>query len=66
MSLSVNTQDSLIAALYLDIAEGNKSDQYFLDRTILCSKNDAAADLNQAILDKFPGQEHTHMSVDKV
>src|SRR5882762_5390378 len=43
-----------------------KPDQYFLECTILSSKNDAVDDLNSAVLEKFPGEEFTLFGVDKV
>lgn len=66
MALPSNSVDSLISELYPDIAVPNKPDQYFLERTILSAKNDAVDDLNQSILDMFPGEEHIMQSADKV
>ncbi|OBZ77761.1 ATP-dependent DNA helicase PIF1 [Grifola frondosa] len=58
--------ESLIAALYPGIEQGDKPDQYFLKRTILSSKNDAVDDINHAILEKFPGEKMVLMAADKV
>ncbi|OBZ78054.1 hypothetical protein A0H81_02325 [Grifola frondosa] len=45
---------------------GDKPDQYFLERTILSSKNDAVDGINHAILEKFPGEKVVLMAADKV
>ncbi|TFK83718.1 hypothetical protein K466DRAFT_456667, partial [Polyporus arcularius HHB13444] len=66
MALPSNSVDTLISELYPDIGTPNKPDQYFLERTILSPKNDAVDDLNQNILDMFPGEEHVMQSADKV
>ena len=66
MRLPQNTIEQLINTIYPGIIHGNMSDQFFLERTILSSKNDTVDELNQLILDMFPGQESIHMSVDKV
>jgi hypothetical protein len=66
MRMPENTVESLIDNLYLGIAEGAKPDQYFLDRTILSPTNNYVDDLNQAILDRFPGEECIVRSIDKV
>jgi PIF1-like helicase/Helitron helicase-like domain at N-terminus len=66
MRLPDNTVEGLISTIYPNItnAEG-KPDQYFLDRTILSTKNDAVDDLNSAVLNLFPGVESTLISIDK-
>ena len=61
-----NTMDSLIESTYPGIGQGNKPDQYFLDRTILSCKNDDVDELNEKMLGKFPGQETVLMSADSV
>jgi ATP-dependent DNA helicase PIF1 len=64
--LADNSISALINALYPGITQGGHPDKYFLDRTILCPKNDAVDELNQSILDRFPGQQTVITSVDKV
>jgi len=67
MCLSENTVETLINTIYPHVADAEgKPDQYFLERTILSSKNDAVDDLNSAVLGKFPGDEFTLISIDKV
>jgi len=66
MRMPDNSVQSLSDAIYPGIADGNKEDDYFLQRTILSPKNDAVDDLNQSILDKVPGQETVLMSTDKI
>ncbi|RPD53308.1 hypothetical protein L226DRAFT_426661, partial [Lentinus tigrinus ALCF2SS1-7] len=66
MQLPSNSVDGLIEALYPEIEVPGKPDEYFLERTILSAKNEAFDDLNQAILDKFPGEETVLHSADKV
>ncbi|KXN91270.1 ATP-dependent DNA helicase PIF1, partial [Leucoagaricus sp. SymC.cos] len=41
-------------------------DQYFLDRTVLSSRNDEVDDINAAILDKFSGEKHVLMGTDSI
>ena len=48
------------------IGHGNMSDQFFLEHTILSAKNNTGDQLNHSILDRFPGGETIHMSIDKV
>src|SRR5271156_695035 len=57
---------ALIDSAYPGIRNGNLSDQYFLDRTILCGKNDDVDELNAEILGLFPGAEHVCNSADSV
>ena len=61
-----NTVESLISATYPGIGEGHKDDKYFLDRTLLCCKNDEVDDCNEVILGKFPGVERVMMSADSI
>ena len=49
-----------------DINQANKPDQFFLEHTILSSKNDTIDGINLSILDIFPGELSIDMSVDKV
>jgi PIF1-like helicase len=66
MQLPDNSVKSLVNAIYPNITHGNKPDDYFLQRTILSPKNDTVDDVNQSILDSFPGEQTTTISVDKV
>jgi hypothetical protein len=66
MRLPENTVEGLIHAIYPDIAHGPKPDAFFLERTILSSKNDTVDLLNQMILDRFPGEQSVLISADKV
>src|SRR5271156_5841064 len=61
-----NTVNDLINAVYPGIDTGGKYDQYFLDHTLLCCKNDDVNDINQQILSQFPGEEKVLMSADSV
>ncbi|THH13908.1 hypothetical protein EW146_g6362 [Bondarzewia mesenterica] len=61
-----NTMDGLINALYPEIAGGPKPDHYFLDHTILSSKNDTVDDINHSILAQFPGEESIVIGIDKM
>jgi hypothetical protein len=45
-----NTVDDLIDSIYSELDTGQKSDQYFLEHTILSCKNDDVDDLNQTML----------------
>jgi hypothetical protein len=57
---------SLIDAIYPGIQAGEKSDEYFLDRTILSCRNDEVDDLNHDILAMFPGENHVMTGADSV
>jgi PIF1 helicase. len=64
-----DTVDALINSSYphIDIINnGDNNDQYFLERTILTSRNDDVTDLNHRILQKLPGQELLFQSADSV
>src|SRR6202050_3235161 len=61
-----DTVDSLIDAIYPGIAQGQKPDLYFKDRTLLSCKNDDVDDLNMDILAKFPGEEKVLRSADSI
>jgi hypothetical protein len=66
MCLPQNTVEGLIHAIYPDIAQGPKPDAFFLEHTILSSKNDTVDHLNQMILNTFPGELTVLISADKV
>ncbi|KAF8798747.1 hypothetical protein BYT27DRAFT_7122654 [Phlegmacium glaucopus] len=46
--------NSLVEEVYPGIEDGEKSDQL----CILACKNDSVQDLNEEILNRFPGEEH--------
>lgn len=60
-----NTVKSLIDTIYPDIHH-HHPDQYYAERTILCSRNDDVDDVNTAILNRFPGEERLYHSSDNV
>ncbi|TBU24677.1 hypothetical protein BD309DRAFT_838706, partial [Dichomitus squalens] len=66
MALQSKTIEGLIAELVPDIGLPGKSDQYFLERTILSSKTNAVDKLNKEIIANFPGGEIIMHSADKV
>ena len=66
MCLNDKTVESLINSVYPGIGHGDKSAEYFLDRTILACRNDEVDDINEAVLAKFPGNAHTLLSADSV
>ena len=53
MCLPQNNIEGLVNAIYPGIDQGNMSDQFFLEHTILSSKNDTVDQLNQIILDRY-------------
>ena len=61
-----NTLSSLIHTIYPGINPNAllPQDQYFADRTILCSRNDDVHDLNKTVLRSFPGEEKMFYSAD--
>ena len=58
MSLPHNDIEELINAIYPGINQANLPDQFFLERTILSSKNDTVDQLNQLILDRYVKSVH--------
>jgi hypothetical protein len=66
MCLNDKTVESLINSVYPGIGHGDKSAEYFLDRTILACRNDEVDDINEAVLAKFPGNACTLLSADSV
>jgi len=61
-----NTVQSLIDTIYPGVSAIQQPDQYYADRTILCSRNDDVHELNKKILDSFPGDEKTYFSADSI
>ncbi|KXN92371.1 hypothetical protein AN958_08387 [Leucoagaricus sp. SymC.cos] len=57
--------DDLTNFIYPDI-QLHQSDQYFLDRTVLSSRNDEVDEINAAILERFPGEKHILMGADSI
>jgi ATP-dependent exoDNAse (exonuclease V) alpha subunit len=60
------TIDSLVDAVYPGIETGEKEDSYFMDRSILGCTNNSVMDLNEELLNRFPGEEHVLLSADSV
>jgi len=59
--------DNLINALYPSIdIPGTGTDEYFLQRTILCARNNEVDEINSTVLDRFPGEKRTYLSADTV
>ena len=62
-----NDITSLINSIYPSISQGDlPEDQYFLDRTILCTLNEEMLSVNTAVLEKFSGQEYVFQSADNI
>jgi PIF1-like helicase len=66
MKVPGNNVEGLVNTIYPQISHGVKPDEYFLDRTILCCKNNVVDTLNKEILDMFPGEEIVVHGIDKV
>jgi hypothetical protein len=56
----------LIDHIYPGIQQGEKDDQYFLDRSILACTNDIVKNINSQLLDMFPGEKHQLLSANSV
>jgi hypothetical protein len=58
---------ALISATYpiLQTREG-MTDEYFLERAILCPRNSEVDEINQQVLQKFPGEARLYSSADSV
>jgi len=68
-SMVYTNLNGLINRIYLGIGNSRaQDDQYFLDRIILCPRNDQVYDINEAILQQFNPTAEIHMlrSVDSV
>ena len=61
-----NSVQSLVNAIYPELQDGNKPDEFFLNHSILSSRNDSEDNHNSTVLDILPGLKSTHHSVDKV
>ena len=59
MCLPHNDIEELINAIYPDINQADLEDQFFLECTILSSKNDTVDQLNQLILDRYVSSVYT-------
>ena len=66
MKCPENTLDSLIQAIYPDLATRVLEDAFFLERTILSSRNDDVAEVNEKVLDLFPGEELMFHGADRL
>ena len=64
--MQVSDSDDLINHIYPDIDKLVPPPSYFLDRIILAPRNANVADLNSAILNRFPGPESIYYSADSV
>jgi hypothetical protein len=60
------TVDSLVEEIYPDLHVGDKEDQYFLDRNILACTNENVMELNDQLLEKFPGEKKVLLAADSV
>ena len=58
--------DSLVDTIYPDIHIPDQPDQYFPEHIILSSMNKKVNELNQMVLDKFPGKAQVFHSVDYI
>ncbi len=65
MRLANNSLSELIQYIYPNIQAGHFQDRFFLERTILSGRNDDVDEINQQVLDMFPGQETVYWSTDK-
>jgi ATP-dependent DNA helicase PIF1 len=66
MCCNPNTLEKLIMETYPNIHLANRSNQYFMERTILCCKNDDVDSINKTILEIMPGREKVLPSADSV
>ncbi len=57
MCLADSSLSEFIRYIYRNITAGNFQDCFFLERTILSGHNDDVDDINQQVLELFPGQE---------
>ncbi len=65
MCLANNSLSELIKYIYPNIQAGHFQDCFFLEQTILSGHNDDVDEINQQVLDMFPGQETVYWSTDK-
>ena len=66
MCLADSSLSRLIRYIYPNITAGNFQDRFFLERTILSGCNDDVDEVNQQVLEIFPGQETVCWSTDKM
>ena len=62
-----NSVESLINNIYPGVhLLPHQSDQYYSEQTILCSQNDDVDDINNTILEKFPGNPKVFHSANSI
>jgi hypothetical protein len=61
-----NTVASLIDCIYPNIETSNLPREYFSERTILSSKNEDVDNINNGVLEKFPGAAQVFNSADYI
>jgi hypothetical protein len=67
MKCESNSIDSLINSIYPAIqVPGTTTDNYLLERTILCPRNEEVNSINAKVTEKFPGQVKVYLSADTV
>jgi hypothetical protein len=67
MCCNPNTLDELIRNFYLNIHHHvNNPNEYFLDRSILCCKNDDVDEIDKKFLEMMPGREQVLNSADSI
>ncbi|CAG8716605.1 14324_t:CDS:2, partial [Gigaspora rosea] len=64
MKVGPNIQ-SLIDTIYPNIQIGAPNDNYLKDRMILSARNDDVRDINCDILNMFPGEKYTYLSMNE-
>ena len=57
---------SLIQFVYPSILENSKNPTYFQDRAILAPKNEVVHEINDRLLEKFPGVQKEYLSCDSL
>ncbi|KAF5343877.1 hypothetical protein D9757_003363 [Collybiopsis confluens] len=63
-----DTVESLVQAIYPGlnlIQSDNNNDEWFMERTILCAKNDAVDDLNFLCINRMQGNAQVYHSADE-
>jgi hypothetical protein len=67
MKCPSNTVNGLLDAIYPNLhVPGTSNDQWLLDRTILCPRNEEVNSLNAEALKIFPGDSKSYLSADTV
>jgi hypothetical protein len=66
MRLENNKLEELIDSVYPGLSTGIPVPEFLAERATLAARNIDVNELNDTLLDRLPGEEHTYKSIDSV